>query len=156
MLLGLLLLAGAGLSADEKYDGPNPPKSDIPYLVQATKLMAAEVAEAREEQGARETTYVIAGGTSPARTPEAEPVFIIDAREIAPDHIELYLLDVKDGNREVSFANKAHKGSAQPLHLLVTHVKEHLYKIEASEMLATGEYALSPSGDNRVFCFEVY
>jgi hypothetical protein len=154
--LCLLLLAAAGVGADEKYDGPLPPKPDIPYLLEATKLIGAEVTEAREEKGTKETTYVIAGTSSSARTPQAEPVFIIDAREIAPDHVELYQLEVKDGNREASFANKAHKGSAQPLHLLVTRLKGHLYKIEASEMLATGEYALSPSGDNRVFCFEVY
>jgi len=146
----------AGVGADEKYDGPLPPKPDVPYLVQATTLIEAEVAEAREEKGKKETTYVIAGTASPARTPEAEPTFIIDAQQIAPERVELYQLEVKDGNRAVSFANKAHKGSARPLHLLVTRLKEHLYKIEASEMLATGEYALSPSGDNRVFCFSVY
>jgi len=154
--LCLLLLAAAGMSADEKYDGPLPPKPDIPYLLQATKLAEPEVTEAREEKGKKETTYVIAGAASPARTPLAEPIFIIDAREIAPERIELYQLEVKEGNRQVSFANKAHKGSAQPLHLMVTRLKEHLYRIEASQMLETGEYALSPSGVNRVFCFSVY
>jgi hypothetical protein len=31
-----------------------------------------------------------------------------------------------------------------------------LYKIEPSEMLEAGQYALTPGGNNRVFCFEVY
>jgi hypothetical protein len=41
-------------------------------------------------------------------------------------------------------------------HLRVTRLVEHLFRVEASESLENGEYALTPSGDNRVFCFEVY
>jgi hypothetical protein len=40
--------------------------------------------------------------------------------------------------------------------LRVTPLREHLFKIEASQPLENGEYALTPNGDNRVFCFEVY
>jgi hypothetical protein len=154
--LCLLFLAAVFLNAQEKYKGPVPPKPDLPYLLQASKLGEIEIGQAREERRKDETVYVIAGAASSARTPLPEPIFIMDARQIAPEHIELYRLEVKNGNREVSFANKAHKGSAQPLHLRVTPLGEHLFKIEASELLEEGEYALSPSGDNRVFCFEVY
>lgn len=155
-ILCLLLLAGTWLCAGEKYNGPIPPKPDVPYILQAATLKETEITEAREEKGKKETSYVIAGAGSPVRTPLPEPAFIIDARQIAPDRIELYQLEVKNGNREVSLSTKSRQGSAQPLHLLVTQLGEHLYKIEASEMLETGEYALTPSGENRVFCFAVY
>ena len=46
--------------------------------------------------------------------------------------------------------------TVRPLHLMVTKVADHLYRIEADEPLENGEYALTPSGDNRVFCFEIY
>ena len=31
-----------------------------------------------------------------------------------------------------------------------------LYRIDVNETLENGQYCLSPSGDNRVFCFEVF
>jgi hypothetical protein len=155
-ILCLLLLFVGWLLADGKYDGPVPPKADVPYLLQAKKLVEIEIGQAREEHRKDETVYVIPGATSPARTPLPEPIFIIDSRKLEPQRIELFLLEVKDGNREVSLPNKAGKGSAQPLHLRVTPLGEHLFRIEASEMLDAGEYALTPLGDNRIFCFEVY
>jgi hypothetical protein len=151
-----LLAAMAWLGADEKYDGPVPPKTDLPYLLHAKSLTETETAQAREESRKNETTYVVAGASSPARTPLAEPIFIIDARQIAPENLELYQLDVKNGNREVSVSTKSRKGSSRVFHLRVTRLAEHLFRVEASEALENGEYALTPSGDNRVFCFEVY
>jgi hypothetical protein len=154
--LCLLLLSVTWLCSDEKYNGPIPPKPDLPYLLQAKKLIDVEIGQAREERRKDETVYIISGPASSARTPLPEPIFIIDARQLAVQQIQLYRLDVKDGNREASLPGKAGKGSAQPLHLRVTPIGERLYKIEASEMLDAGEYALAPTGDNRVFCFEVY
>jgi hypothetical protein len=155
-LFCLLFLATVWLNADEKYDGPVPPKPDLPYLLHAKTLVETEIGQAREESRKNETAYIVAGESSPARTPMAEPIFIIDARQIAPDRMELYRLEVKNGNREVSLSTKSRKGSSQPLHLRVTRLAEHLYKVEASEPLENGEYALTPSGENRMFCFEVY
>ena len=145
--LRLLVLGAAWLSSQEKYDGPVPPKPDLPYLLQAKKLTEIEIGQAREEKRKDGPVHVVAGPSSSARTPLPEPTFILDARQLAPEKIELFLLEVKDGNREVS---------AQPLHLRVTPLREHLYKIEPSEMLEAGQYALTPGGNNRVFCFEVY
>jgi hypothetical protein len=147
--LCLLLLSVTWLCSDEKYNGPIPPKPDLPYLLQAKRLLDIEIGKAREEHRKDETVYVISGPASTARTPLPEPIFIIDARQIEPQQIQLYRLEVKDGNREASRPGKA-------LHLRVTPIGERLYKIEASEMLEEGEYALTPVGDNRVFCFEVY
>jgi hypothetical protein len=155
-ILCLLLLSTAWLCSDEKYNGPVPPKPDLPYLLQAKKLIDVEIGKAREEHRKDETVYVISGAASSARTPLPEPIFILDARQLAPQQIELFRLEVKDGNREASLPGKAGKGSAQPLHLRVTPIGERLYKIEASEMLDAGEYVLTPVGDGRVFCFEVY
>jgi hypothetical protein len=146
-ILCLLVLGAAWLSSQEKYDGPVPPKPDLPYLLQAKKLTEIEIGQAREEKRKDGPVHVVAGPSSSARTPLPEPIFILDARQLAPEKIELFLLEVKDGNREVS---------AQPLHLRVTPLREHLYKIEPSEMLEAGQYALTPGGNNRVFCFEVY
>jgi hypothetical protein len=155
-ILCLLFLSVTWLCSDEKYNGPIPPKPDLPYLLEAKKLIDVEIGQAREEHRKDETVYVISGPASSARTPLPEPIFIIDARHIEPQQIQLYRLEVKDSNREAALPGKAGKGSAQPLHLRVTPIGERLYKIEASEMLEEGEYALTPVGDNRVFCFEVY
>ena len=48
--ISLSLLASALLSfGAEKYTGPLPPKSDIPYLVHADTLIETEAGDAREE-----------------------------------------------------------------------------------------------------------
>ena len=151
----LMLLAIGLLSGAEKYTGPLPPKPDIPYLLHASNLVETETGQAREESRKSDTNYVIAGASSPTRTPLAEPIFIIDAQKSSPERFELYRLDVKGGNREVTFSGRR-RGGNRPLHLAVTPLGGHLYKIEVDEPLENGEYALSPSGDNRAFCFEIY
>ncbi len=151
----LLLLAAIGLSGAEKYTGPLPPKPDVPYLLHATNLVETELGQAREESRKNDTNYVIAGASSPARTPLAEPIFIIDAQKSSPERFELYRLEVKGGNREVTFSNRR-RGGNRPLHLAVTPLGGRLFKSEVDEPLENGQYALSPSGDNRAFCFEIY
>jgi hypothetical protein len=145
------------LGAAEKYSGPLPPKPDVLYLLQANRLTETETGQAREESRKNESAYTIAGASSPARTPLSEPIFIVDARQLAPERMELYKLEVRNGNREVSFSNKSRKGNgSRPLHLMVTKLQDHLYRVEADEPLENGEYAITPSGDNRVFCFQIY
>ncbi len=140
--------------AAEKYSGPVPPMPDIPYLLHASSLVETEIANARE--GKKNDTYIIAGASSSARTPLAEPIFIIDARQIQPETFELYRMDVKGGNREVSLNKSRGRGGSHALHLAVKPLGGHLYRVEVDEALDNGEYALSPSGDNRAFCFEIY
>jgi hypothetical protein len=144
----------AGSLAADKYTGPVPPKPDIPYLLHASSLVETEVAQA--QQGRKTDQYTISGASSPARTPLAEPIFIIDARQIQPETFELYRLDVKGGNREVSLSNNRRRGGSHALHLAVKPLGGHLYRVEVDEALDNGEYALSPSGDNRAYCFEIY
>jgi hypothetical protein len=149
------LIAGA-LFAAEKYSGPTPPMPDIPYLVHASNLIATEVAQSRQENHKDDSKFAIAGASSSARTPLAEPVFLIDARQISPESFELYRLDVKGGNREVSVNSSRRRGGSHALHLAVKQLSGHLYRVEVDEPLENGEYALSPNGDNRAFCFEIY
>jgi hypothetical protein len=153
----LLFLAIGILWAAEKYTGPVPPKPDIPYLLHASNLIETESGQVREETRKNDTNYVISGASSPVRTPLAEPIFIIDAQKSSPERFELYRMDVKGGNREVSLSGGGRRrGGNRPFHLAVTPLGGHLYKIEADEPLENGEYVLSPSGDNRAFCFEIY
>ena len=154
--LFLLALAAICAIAADKYDGPVPPKPDVPYLLHAGTLVETESTQAREEGRKNESTYTIAGASSPARTPLAEPIFLIDARELSPDKIELYRLTVKNGNREVSVMTRGRRSNIRALHLMVTKLTGRLYRIEADEPLENGEYALAPSGDNRAFCFQIY
>jgi hypothetical protein len=152
--IALAFLIVGGLSAADKYSGPVPPKPDIPYLLHASTLVETEVADAR--QGKKNDEFTISGASSPARTPLAEPIFIIDARQIQPETFELYRLDVKGGNREVSLSGNRRRGGSRALHLAVKPLGGHLYRVEADEALDNGEYALSPSNDNRAYCFEIY
>ena len=151
-LSGLVVVWVAGA---DKYQGPVPPKPDVPYLLHASNLIETETGQARQENRKNEATFTISGANSPARTPLAEPIFIIDARNLAPERVELYRLEIKGGNREVSMSQSRRRGS-RPVHLVVTPLGGHLYRIEVDEPLENGQYALSPSGDNRVFCFEIY
>ena len=151
----VLLVIGAAAWA-QKYDGPRPPKPDMVYLVHADNLVPTEDTEAKQEAKKNENTYTIPGATSPARTPLAEPIFIIEADKIQPERLELYKMDVKSGHREVSMTQKRSRGGPRPLRLMVTKLDRGLYRVEAAETLENGEYSLSPNGSNRVFCFEVY
>jgi hypothetical protein len=150
----LLLLSSFGLA--QKYAGPRPPKADVLYLVHADNLVPTEVGEARQETKKNETQFTISGASSNAKTPMAEPIFIIESDRIQPQSLELYRFDVKNGNREVSVSNRRTRGSNKPLRLSVTKLDGKLYRIEADEELENGEYGISPNGSNSVFCFEVY
>ncbi len=142
--------------AEEKYSGPRPPKPDVPYLLHADNLVQTEVGMATEEKrGKSDSSYTIAGAASPARTPLAEPIFLFEADKITAESLQLFRLDVKNGNREVSMGKRR---ATHPLRLTVKPLGDRLYRIEVNEGLGleNGEYSLSPEGSNAVFCFEVY
>ncbi len=148
-------LAGA-VPAAEKYAGPRPPKPDIPYLLHADNLVATEVTEAKEEPGKDEIVYAIVNPASSTRTPLAAPIFILQTEKLEPEKIELYRLEVKNGRRQVTFSKKKKRDSARPILLEVRRLDEHLYRLEVDQSLENGQYSLTPSGSNQVFCFEVY
>ena len=77
MLRQMTLVAVAVVCAAfaQKYDGPRPPKPDVPYLKHADNLIPVEVAQAKEEKRKDDTIYTIEGANSSAKTPLAEPIF---------------------------------------------------------------------------------
>jgi hypothetical protein len=153
--LGLIALLCFSVAPAEKYSGPRPAKPDIPYLVHADTLIETEVIEAKEEKKKDDLTYVVAGVSSPVKTPLTGPVFIFQAGELQADRIQLYKFDVKNGRRQVFYSHKG-KVSARPRRINVNPLGGDLFKIEVDESLENGEYAFTPEGSNQVFCFQVY
>jgi hypothetical protein len=153
-----LAFLAAGLLPAQKYNGPRPPKPDVIYLLHAANLVETEFAEAKEEKRKDDTAYVVDGVASPAKTPLAEPIFLIESKRIIPDKLQLYKLDTKSGRREVVFPppNKRRKDGPRPLYLSVKRLADGIYRLEANEFLQNGEYALTPEGSNQVFLFQVY
>jgi hypothetical protein len=152
--LPIVLLCWGPLLAD-KYDGPRPPKPDLPYLMHADNLIPTENVEAKQEDRKGDVAYSIPGANSSVRTPLSSPAFLILTEQIQADRLQLYRLQSKGGQREVLVRHK-NKVVARPIRLNVTRLDGNLYKIEVDEILENGEYSLSPSDSNQVFCFEIY
>lgn len=151
-----LLLTSSAILPAQTYDGPKPPKPDVPYLKQADNLLEPEVTQAREENRKNDLVYVVSGAASTARTPLASPIFIFQSDKLEPEKLQLYKLEVKNGNREILFSRKK-KQIAKPIRLEVTPLGSgNLYKLEVDDTLPDGQYSLTPDGSNQVFCFEVF
>jgi hypothetical protein len=151
-----LMIALSALAFGQKYNGPRPPKPDVVYLVHADNLVPTEIAEAKQEPSKNQIQFSVNGTNSSARTPLAEPIFIMESDRIQPSSLELYKFDVKSGHREVTMAQRRTRGGPRPLRVTVTKLEGKLYRLEADEELENGQYSLSPNGSNTVFCFEVY
>jgi hypothetical protein len=154
-LLALCLLAFPVLAAD-KYTGPIPPKADLPYLLHADKLVPTDTAQAREENRKDNVFAIVPGPAASAKTPLAEPIFIIKTEKISAERLAAFKMDVKNGNREVLIGGKKNKKAGAPIYLNVTRLADNLYKVEVDQILENGQYTLSPEGSNEVFSFEVY
>jgi hypothetical protein len=155
--LWLFVFLATALIGAEPYNGPRPPSPDLPYLVHADNLVATEAAEAAQESKKDDTVYSISGTSSPARTPLAEPIFLLQSETLVPEKLELYKLEVKNGRREITMPARGKRGKGpRAFHLSVTKLEGKLYRVEASEPLEDGQYSLSPNDSNKVFCFEVY
>jgi hypothetical protein len=152
----LLFLAAACALAQEKYNGPRPPKTDLPYLVHGSTLIPTEAVEANQEEKKDESVYVISGASSSARTPLAEPIFLIESDKLNPERIELWRVESRGGRREVALPKKAKRNAPRPLRVNVTRLGGRLFRIEAAQVLENGEYSLSPADSNQAFCFSVY
>jgi hypothetical protein len=149
-----VLLLSAALWAD-KYEGPRPDKTDLPYLVHADNLVPTEAVDAKQSNAKGDVTYVIPGAQSTVRTPLSTPSFLMRVEEISADHMQLFKLTSKGGQREVLFSRK-NKRMARPIRLNVTHLDGDLYKIQVDDILENGEYSLSPDTSDKAFCFQVY
>lgn len=154
----LLLLVALILSAQSKYSGPRPAEQDLPYLLHASNLVATESGEAREEKRKDDMANIVAGAASAARTPLSEPIFLFSSSKIPVEKLALYEMDVKNGNREIVFPTnpRKQKDAPQPIRLSVQRLEPGLFRLEATKGLDNGEYCLSPSGSQQVFCFQVY
>lgn len=153
-LVALLVVAEASA---QKLDGLRPDKADVPYLRHGAKLIPLEIAEAKEEKRKDGTAYVAASASSTTITPMAEPTFLFEAKSIEAEKLTLYRLEVKNGAREVFFFDnpKKRKDSARPLRMSLTRLAPGISKLEVTETLPAGEYALTPEGSNQVFLFQV-
>jgi hypothetical protein len=158
MILRILLVVcvAASTAPAQKYSGPRPPKPDVPYLLHASNLVETEQSDAKEEKRKDDSTYVISGVSSTARTPLAEPIFLMESRKLSPERLKLFRLEVRNGHREITFSGRRRRDANKPIFLSVTRVAEGLYRLEANEVLPNGQYSLSPDDSNQVFCFEVY
>ena len=150
----VLLLAAVLAAHAQKYAGPVPPKPDLPYLKHASDLVPTEAGDAKEEKGKKdEVTYVIPGLNSSAKTPLASPIFLFQSDKINPEKFGLYRLESKKDHREITFGPKK---QPKPIRIEVTRINGNLFRIEVDDSLEPGEYSLSPSESNQVFCFQVY
>lgn len=139
----------------QKYNGPQPEKPDLPYLIHADHLVATEVGEAKEENRKGDVLEIIEGATSPAATPLASPIFLIRTDKLNADQLEIYKLESKNGRREVLLSRKK-KQLARPITCTVSRVGDDLYKLEVDQELPNGEYSITPRDSQQVFCFRVY
>jgi hypothetical protein len=141
----------------QSYSGPRPPKKDIPYLIHADNLVETEVAEAKEQRGKDGLTYVIAGANSSARTPLASPIFLLETEKLKAEKLQLYMLETREGHREITFFEKKKKKNPRPFILEVKRLtSDNLFRVEVDEGLEKGEYSLTPEGSNQVFCFQIF
>src|SRR5437660_393903 len=74
----------------QKYTGPRPAKTDVPYLMHASNLVQTEVQEAQQEGKKDSSTYTVPGASSTAKTPLAEPILILATEKLTADSLELY------------------------------------------------------------------
>jgi hypothetical protein len=137
---------------------PEPPKSDLPYLVMADDLVPTDALTAQTEsrnQGKKnqESTYWIPGEHSSAKTPLASPIFAFKRKDLDVEKFEVYPFILRNGRREVTFSSK--KDTVRYT-LTITKVGDDLYRLEVNESLAAGEYAITPNGSEQVFCFAVF
>ena len=152
----LMLLCFAAMA--QKYTGPVPEKEDLLYIVQADNLIPTEAATAQEQKGKKkdESIYFVPGAASSAKTPLASPAFLLKAKELVPEKLELYKLEVRNGRREITIATGKKGKGAAPLHMDVKRLSDDVVRLQVSDSLPNGQYSVTPAGSNDVFCFEVY
>lgn len=148
----MLAAAAAAVLCGQNSDVPKPPKPDLPYLKHADNLVPTEAVQAQEQKKKDDTTYVIAGANSSARTPLAMPIFIFQSDKIQPESLQLFKLETKGGHREITMG----RHGAEPIRMEVTRLGGNLYRLEVYNELDPGEYSLSPNNSDVAFCFAVF
>jgi hypothetical protein len=146
--------AAVALVAQQPYSGPRPPIKDIPYLIEASRLVETEVHQQPPSKTKEGQSFTVPGAASPARTPIPEPAFLFSPDHLRADQLVLRRLETKNGQRELAPTGSA--DAASNYHLTLRRLAPDLYRIEVDEMLDAGEYALLPQGESTIFCFAVY
>jgi hypothetical protein len=157
--LAAVLLAAAMALTQDKASEPKPPKTDLPCLLQASKLIATEPQVVNRSGPKSDETISVSGVTSPARTPLPEPIFLFSPGEIKAGDFELIRFQVANGHRQWKKGEQTTPDNdepEEPLRLTLRPVGEGVVRIEAAVMLNPGEYALIPRGKNTAFCFTVF
>src|SRR5687767_10002279 len=133
-----LLMVVFTASGQQKYNGPRPPKPDLPYLKHASNLVPTEAGMAKEEKKKDDILYIVDGPTSPARTPLASPIFLIEVDKLNIDKLGLFKLESKSGRRELLATPKK---PPKPIRIEIDKIVDKLYKIEVGDSLEAGEYS---------------
>ena len=134
---------------------PEPPKADVPYLIHANNLVETEQARAVEQSSKKEQTYYVPGATSGVQTPMAGPEFLLKVENLDPDRLQLYRFESRNGRREILMRKKK-KIVAKAYYTSTTRVAPGVFRIRTDQFLENGEYCLTPSGSDAVFCFTVH
>src|SRR5690242_6762765 len=98
--MAALAPVGLAMAQREKYSGPIPPKKDVPYLLHADSLVETETVMASQTSGKNGEIFSVNGETSSARTPLAEPIFLMAADRITPSALGLYRFEISGGRRQ--------------------------------------------------------
>jgi hypothetical protein len=149
VLLSIVVAACAATA--QKYDGPKPPKPDLPYLKHAETLLPTEAVQAQAQKKKDDTLYTIEGANSPVKTPLAAPILLFDSSKINPESLQLFRLESKNGHREFSTQK-----NSEAIRVEVTKLQGTLSKIEPYDGLDPGEYAFLAGGSNQLFCFAIF
>ena len=100
----------------------------MPYLKHAESLVSTETATAKEEKKKKDDIlYIVEGAASPAKTPLASPIFLIEIDKLNPERLGLYKLETKNGRREILFNQKK---PPKPIRMEVSRLADKLYRLE--------------------------
>ncbi len=156
-VLPAIACLGLPAAAEEtnKLGLPNPEKPDVPYLIHASSLVETEQSEATEEKRKNELLYAVPGANSGVQTPLASPELLFRTENIDPRDLAFFRFSSVKGRRELLYQKKK-KIKAEPIRISLYPVEEGLVKIRVDDSLLPGEYCLTPSGANAVFCFTVF
>ncbi len=151
VLASALLFGCLSLTAQ---DLPAPPKKDVPYIIHATNLLEVEQNTATAEEDKKQLIYFVPGATSGVTTPLAFPEFLFAPDQIGAKSLELYRFEPVKGRREILIRKKK-KNVAKPYFIDILPQAEGVVKIRVDGSLSPGEYCLTPTGSDKVFCFTV-
>lgn len=157
LLLILLAFIATAATAQQKNAGPKPTKTDLPYLLEAEKLVPTDAQPAARSKD--DQTITVDGTTSSARTPLPEPVFLFSQGQIDAAQFELFHFQVVSGHRQWTKGAEDRPDNNAPedtIRLTLRPMGQGVVRIEAAEMLDPGEYALIPRGQKTAFCFTVF